>query len=69
MYAYEINSFVQKLKKKFRMDDPFEIAEACNINIKYKDFTDLKGMYTVIQRCPYIFLNKSLDEHMDSSLS
>lgn len=65
MYAYEINSFVQKLKKKFRTDDPFEIAEACNINIKYKDFTDLKGMYTVIQRCPYIFLNKSLDEHME----
>ena len=65
MYAYEINSFVQKLTKKFRTDDPFEIAEACNINIKYKDFTDLKGMYTVIQRCPYIFLNKSLDEHME----
>ena len=65
MYAYEINSFVQKLKKKFRTDDPFEIAEACNIVIKYKDFTDLKGMYTVIHRCPYIFLNKSLDEHME----
>lgn len=65
MYAYEINSFVRKLKKKYRTDDPFEIAEACNINIRYKDFSDLKGMYTVIQRCPYIFLNNSLDEHME----
>ena len=65
MYAFEIYSFVNKLKKKFRTDDPFEIAVACNINIRYKDFNDLKGMYTVIQRCPYIFLNNSLDEHME----
>ena len=65
MYAYEIYSFVQKLKKKFRTYDPFEIAEACSINIRYKDFNDLKGMYTVIQRCPYIFLNNSLNEHME----
>jgi Zn-dependent peptidase ImmA (M78 family) len=65
MYAFEIYSFVKKLQKKFRTKDPFEIAEACNINIRYRDFNELKGMYTVIQRCPYIFLNNSLDEYME----
>lgn len=65
MYAFEIYSFVKKLKKRFRTDDPFEIAEACKINIRYRDFNDLKGMYTVIQRCPFIFLSDSLDEHME----
>lgn len=65
MYAFEIYGFVKKLQKKFRIKDPFEIAEACNINIRYRDFNELKGMYTVIQRCPYIFLNNSLDEYME----
>ena len=65
MYNFNINSFVNKLQKKFRTKNPFEIAEACNINIKYRDFKDLKGMYTVMQRCPFIFLNISLDEHME----
>lgn len=65
MYAFEIYSFVQKLKKKFRTENPFEIAEACKINIRYRDFKDLKGMYTVMQRCPYIFLSNDLDEHME----
>ena len=65
MYSFEIYSFVQKLKKKFRTDNPFEIAEACNINVKHRSFNDLKGMYTVIQRYPYIFLSDNLDEHME----
>ena len=65
MYNFNINSFVNKLQKKFRTKNPFEIAEACKINIKYRDFKDLKGMYTVIQRCPFIFLNISLDEQME----
>ena len=65
MYNFNINSFVNKLQKKFRTKNPFEIAEACNINIKYRDFKDLKGMYTVMQRCPFIFLNNSLDENME----
>jgi len=65
MYTYEINDFVKKLKRKFRTSDPYEIAEAYNINIRYRSFNDLKGMYTVMQRCVYIFLNDSLDEHME----
>ena len=65
MYNFEINSFVKKLRRKFRTNNPFEIAKACNIIIKYRDFQDLKGMYTVMQRCPFIFLNSNLDEHME----
>ena len=65
MYNFEINSFVKKLQRKFRTKNPFEIAKACNIIIKYRDFQDLKGMYTVMQRCPFIFLNSNLDEHME----
>lgn len=68
MYDFEINNFVNRLKKKFRTKDPFEIADACGVSIKYKNFVELKGMYTVIERCPFIFLNESLDEYMEKEV-
>lgn len=65
MYTYEINCFVEKLKRKFRTVDPFEIAEMCKIMVLYKKFKDMKGMYTVQERCPFIFLDTDLDEYME----
>lgn len=67
MYTYEINDFVKKLKRKFRTSDPYEIAEACNINIRYRSFNDLKGMYTVMQRCVYIFLKGNISGYYVAS--
>ncbi|MDO4620357.1 MAG: ImmA/IrrE family metallo-endopeptidase [Lachnospiraceae bacterium] len=52
----------QKLVKRFKSRDPFEIAEALGITVRIcPDFGSLKGMYTVIKRNRYIFLNDQLD--------
>ncbi len=52
----------QKLVTRFQTRDPFEIADALGIRVKMcPDFGNLKGMYTVIKRNRYIFLNDQLD--------
>ncbi len=64
MYG-DIFKFVEKQKKRFRTNDPFRIAEALGITVAYKEFDELKGMYFVNERCPYIYLNEDLDEQME----
>lgn len=65
MVTNEIYRFVNKIKRKFRTDDPFDIAQMCNITIVHRDFDNMKGMYTVQERCPFIFLDNELDEYME----
>ncbi|WP_312908739.1 ImmA/IrrE family metallo-endopeptidase [Tissierella praeacuta] len=56
---------VRKIIRKFDTNDPFKIAKESNIKIKYLDnATDLLGMYTVIQRNRFIFLNSNMEEYM-----
>lgn len=65
MFTADINKFVEKIRRKSHTDDPYEIAEMCGIEIIPRKFETLKGMYTVSERNPYIFLNEELDEHME----
>jgi Zn-dependent peptidase ImmA (M78 family) len=52
-----------ELTRRFKTRDPFEIAEGLHINVIFADdFTRLKGMYVIINRNPFVFLNSSLDE-------
>lgn len=51
--------------RKFDTNNPFRIAEESNIKIKYLDKpTKLLGMYTVIERNRFIFLNSNMEEYM-----
>jgi Zn-dependent peptidase ImmA (M78 family) len=43
--------------------DPFKIARELGIEVKYDDYGKLKGMYTIIKRNPYIFINNTLDRY------
>lgn len=53
------------LIKKCKSRDPFEIADALGITVLFRnDFTTLKGMYRVIKRNRFIFINANLDENM-----
>ena len=55
----------EKLVKRCGSRDPFEIARQLGINVMLCDnFGSLKGMYRVIKRNRFIFLNNSLDENM-----
>ncbi len=53
----------ERLVKKFGTRDPFSIADGLGIILKdCPDFGSLKGMYTVIKRNRFIFLNNTLDD-------
>ena len=58
-----IDAIVKKLIKKHNTRDPQKLATRMGIHILYRDdYVDLKGMYTVIERNRYIFLNNNLSE-------
>ncbi len=53
----------ESLVRRYGTRDPFSIAEGLGIIVKEcPGFGPLKGMYTVIKRNRFIFLNDSLDD-------
>lgn len=54
-----------RLVRRCGTRDPFEIAEAIGVDVLFcKDFGPLKGMYRVIKRNRFIFINDELPEWM-----
>ena len=54
-----------QLVATFDSRDPFKIAEGLGIEVQLCDnFGPLKGMYTVVKRNRFIFINSELDDHM-----
>ena len=63
MNAEQLSRVGEKLVKRCGSRDPFEIARQLGINVMLcENFGSLKGMYRVIKRNRFIFLNNSLDE-------
>ena len=58
----DIYELTQNLIKKYRTNNPYEIAEALNIVVKRTKFDNLKGMYKDISRIGFVWLNDELDE-------
>ncbi len=57
-----IISRANSLISRFDTRNPFQIAKDLGINVVYWDgFNRLKGMYRVIKRNRYIFINNNLD--------
>lgn len=65
MYSRKIFEFAQRIAKRYRTSNPFELAEMLGIRISYKHFGSLKGMYFVVDRCAFITLSDTLDETME----
>lgn len=52
-----------RLVRRCYTRDPFEIAESIGVDVLFcDDFGPLKGMYRVIKRNRFIFINKNLPE-------
>lgn len=65
MNAEQLSRVGEKLVERCGSRDPFEIARQLGINVMLcENFGSLKGMYRVIKRNRFIFLNNSLDENM-----
>ncbi len=60
MHAEQIYDIVQDIMNKSKETDPFRIAEAQGIFIRYDELGKLLGMYTIMQKCRFIIINKNL---------
>lgn len=52
------------LVKKFKTNDPFEIANQLKVKVLFHKIGNLKGYYTYDRRFRYIVINCSLEERM-----
>lgn len=56
-----INREVEKLIKKYKTNDPFELIDFLGINLLFKaDLGELKGFYYITHREKYIVINSNL---------
>jgi len=53
---------VEKLTKKFKTRNPYELADSLGIVVIRRDLARLKGFYTVENKTRYIVINERLDE-------
>jgi Zn-dependent peptidase ImmA (M78 family) len=59
-----IHKAALKLINKCKTREPFKIARIIGVNVWWRnDFVNLKGMYKVIERNRFIFVNSNLDEY------
>jgi Zn-dependent peptidase ImmA (M78 family) len=59
LYIYET---VEKLKRKYKTNNPFTIAKALNIFVSFKALNNLKGFYYIVNRERHIVINNALGE-------
>ena len=65
MRAEYLTRTAERLRKRFGTRDPFLIAEGLGVEVLYcSQFGPLKGMYRVIQRNRFIFINRDLSPQM-----
>jgi Zn-dependent peptidase ImmA (M78 family) len=58
----QIKSTVLKLIKKYRTNNPFQIAEQKNILIFYEQLGDILGYFHTYKRIPMIHINCDLED-------
>ncbi|MCL2019532.1 MAG: ImmA/IrrE family metallo-endopeptidase [Oscillospiraceae bacterium] len=59
-----IHKAAKSLLDRCKTREPFKIARELGINVWWRnDFVKLKGMYKVIERNRFIFVNSKLDEY------
>ncbi len=65
MTAKKLSDIGESLVRRYGTRDPFKIAKELGINVIFCDnFGSLKGMYRVIKRNRFIFINKALSSRM-----
>ncbi len=54
---------VKELIRKFKTNDPFLLADYCNIKLMYADLGHLGGFYQYYKRTKIIMINEALSSH------
>ncbi|WP_195932123.1 ImmA/IrrE family metallo-endopeptidase [Turicibacter sanguinis] len=58
-----MREYVNKVVKKYKTSDPFELADILNINVVFFPLGDCNGYSTTISREKYICINSTLPKH------
>ncbi|MBQ7132797.1 MAG: ImmA/IrrE family metallo-endopeptidase [Oscillospiraceae bacterium] len=61
MSTESICNLADSLCQTHKTNDPYELAQALGINVRYEDLGSLKGLYTVIDGCRFILVNSLLE--------
>jgi Zn-dependent peptidase ImmA (M78 family) len=59
-----IKGIVTKLIQTYQTNDPFEIAQAKNIYLRFHDLVNTYGYFSTYKRIQMIHINNRLDENM-----
>ena len=69
MKIENISAAANKLIKQYKSRNPYELADYMGVTVMLRDdFTKLKGMYTIIARKRFIFINSNLHPHMQRTV-
>lgn len=60
----DIQNVISRLIKKYKTNDPFEIADMLNISIFYEELGTINGYYNKPLRMKQIHINDALSENM-----
>lgn len=58
----------RKLLERHRTRDPFALAEALGVRVRYFPLGDLKGFYMVLKGVPFIALHRDLPESLQRTV-
>ena len=65
MTARQLSEVGERLVRRCGTRDPFEIARQLGVEVLFcQDFGSMKGMYRVVKRTRFIFLNRDLTPQM-----
>lgn len=55
--------FCEKIRKKYRTSDPFELARCLGIVVLFEDLGTVNGYFNTVCRQRFIHINQNLSEH------
>jgi len=66
MTELDIMRLGREIRRKYKTRDPYALAEAAGVTVRFADFSALKGMYQQILGQPYIILKSDLPGHVEA---
>lgn len=57
-----MKKYVEKIKKKYRTADPFELAQSLGVVVLFEDLGTINGYYNTVYRQRFVHLNSRLSE-------
>ena len=57
-----MKNYVEKIKRKYRTDDPLELAQSLNIVVLFEELGTINGYFNTAYRQKFVHLNSNLSE-------